>query len=163
MTRRILISVLVLPFLLTACGDDDSTGAGSGDSSGQESERLSPEQEAVREVLVQSFLDPSCELLTEEYLVAKALYSETAEKACDEHQQTWVEPQYDEDDINVSDIEIIGDVATAIIGSDNTNITTVYELKQIDGSWLVSCEDFTCDHLGEPTGVPTGTPSPEVS
>ncbi|MDZ5620116.1 hypothetical protein [Nocardioides bizhenqiangii] len=148
MTRKLIASVLVLPFFLTACGDGDDEES---DSSAEESETLPADQAAVRDALVASFFDPSCDLVTEEYLLEKALLSDTPEEACDEHMQSWVEPQYDEDDVLVSDITITGDVATAVVGSDVTNITTVYELMLVDGTWKVSCDDFTCDHLEQPS------------
>ena len=155
MKRTALAAVLVLPLLLTACGDDG--GDASEDDS--PSDTLPPEEAEVRDALVASFFDPSCELLTEDYLLEKALLSDTPEEACDEHLQSWVEPQYGEDDVLVTDIEIDGDVATAVVGSELVNITTTYELRRVDGNWLVSCDDFSCDRLDEPTG----SPSAEVS
>lgn len=151
MTRRLLVPALVLPLLLTACGDSDEDPQ----ESDAASEALPPDEAAIRDALVASFFDPSCDLLTEEYLLEKALLSDTAEEACDEHMQSWVEPQYDEDDVLITDIEIDGDVATAVVGSEIADITTTYELMQVDGAWLVSCDDFNCDHLDEA--------SPEVS
>lgn len=151
MTRRLLVPALVLPLLLTACGDSDEDPQ----ESDAASEALPQDEAAVRDALVASFFDPSCDLLTEEYVLEKALLSDTAEEACDEHTQSWVEPRYDEDDVLITDIEIDGDVATAVVGSEIADITTTYELMQVDGAWLVSCDDFNCDHLDEA--------SPEVS
>ena len=151
MTRRLLVPALVLPLLLTACGASDEEPQ----ESDAASEALPPGEAAVRDALVASFFDPSCDLLTEEYLLEKALLSDTAEDACDEHMQSWVEPQYDEDDVLITDIEIDGDVATAVVGSEIADITTTYELMQVDSAWLVSCDDFNCDHVDEA--------SPEVS
>lgn len=148
MPRKLIASVLFLPFLLTACGDGDDD---SGDSSAEDSETLPADQAAVRDALLASFFDPSCDLLTEEYLLEKALLSDTPEEACDEHMQSFVEPQYDEDDVLISDITITGDVATAVVGSDISNITVTYELMLVDDTWKVSCDDFACDHLEEPS------------
>ena len=147
MSRKLLASALVLPLLLTACGDDDEDSNGSEDAS----ETLPTVEAEVRDALVASFFDPSCDLITEEYLVEKALLSDTADEACDEHMQSWVEPQYDEDAVLVSDIVVDGDVATAVVGSEFVNVETTYELMLVDGSWKVSCDDFNCDHLDEPS------------
>ncbi len=151
MKLKILAALLVLPLLLTACGDD-----GDGDSSNDDdtSDSLPPEVAEVKEALVAAFFDPSCELLTEDYLVEKALLSDTPEEACKEHEQSWIEPVYGEDDVLVTDIQIEGDVATAVVGSEYVNVTTTYELMNVDGTWLVSCDDFNCDRL---------EPSAEVS
>lgn len=163
MTRSTLAALLVLPLLLTACSDDESGDSGGG-SGGDDtpSVSLSPEESAIKEALVATFFDPSCELLTEDYLVEKALLGDTPEEACEEYQQYWVEPAYGEEDVLVSDIRIDGDVATAVVGSEYINIETTYELTNVDGTWLVSCEDFTCDYLDEPSGT-TEDPSAEVS
>ena len=150
MKRTILTTALLVPFLLAGCGDDGGDREDTADDQ-HPAESLPPEEAAVRDALVASFFDPSCDLLTEEYLLEKALLSDTAEEACEEHVQSWIEPQYDEDDVLVSDITIDGDVATAVVGSEITNITTTYELQQVDGAWLVSCDDFACDHLDEPS------------
>ena len=50
-------------------------------------------------------------------------------------------------DVVIMDIEIDGDVATAVVGSEIADITTTYELMLVDGAWLVSCDEFNCDHL----------------
>ncbi len=158
MKRTALALAVFVPLLLTACGDDGDDSGDGGDSGKDDgsSEGLPPEEAAVKDALVASFFDNSCALLTEDYLVNKALLAETPEAACEEYQRYWAEPAYDEDDVLVSDIQINGDVATAVVGSEYINIETTYELMNVDGKWLVSCEDFTCDHLDE-------EPSAEVS
>lgn len=153
--KHTLVAVAVLvPLLLTACGDggDDDE---SRDDDPTTSAGGTPEEQAITETLVQSLLDPRCDLLTEEYLLEISLFgAETVDEACEERMNGWVEPQYDEDDIVVSGIEVTGDTATAVIGDNFSNITTVYELTLFDGDWKVSCDEFNCDDL---------EPSPEVS
>ncbi|KAA1429426.1 hypothetical protein [Nocardioides antri] len=145
-----LLAALLVPLLLTGCGDDDKDS--SADDETAATAGLSPDEAAVHEALVKSLLDPDCDLLTEEYLLEMSvLGAETPEEACEERQNLWQEPQYDEDDILVSDIVVDGDVATAVIGSEYVNITTTYELQRVDGEWKVSCDDFTCDRLDEPS------------
>jgi hypothetical protein len=154
MKRTALVAVLVLPLLLAACGDDseDSEDDSKDDSPSQ---TLPPEEAEVREALVASFFDPSCDLLTDDYLLEKAFLADTVDEACTEHMQSWVEPQYGEDDVLVSDIQISGDVATAVVGSDVVNITTTYELTRMEGTWLISCDDFSCDRLDETSEEPS--------
>jgi|GEM_PF-4639024 len=151
-------AALLVPLLLTlptGCGDgdgDDESGDGDDPTT---SATGTPEEQAITETLVQSLLDPRCDLLTDEYLLEISLFgAETVDEACEERMQSWVEPQYDEDDIVVSDIEVTGDTATAVIGDNFSNVTTIYELMLVDGTWKVSCEEFNCDDL---------EPSPEVS
>lgn len=152
MNRTRLAAALLVPLLVTACGDGDDEASDDEETS----DSGTPEEEAIRDTLVQSLLDPRCDLLTDDYLLeTSVLGAETADEACEERMQSWVEPQYDEDDIVVSDIEVTGDTATAVIGDNFTNITTIYELMLVDGTWKVSCDEFNCDDLEEP--------SPEVS
>ena len=158
MKRTLTAGVLVLPLLLTACGDedmDDESAAKDADSS--DSASLTPDQAAVKDALGASLLDPDCDLLTDDYLIKLSVFGDAAtpEEACEQRQQGWIEPQFCEDDIIVSDIDVEGDVATAVVGSDLINITTTYQLMLVDGVWLVSCDDFTCDDLAPE--------SPEVS
>lgn len=151
---RVAVALLV-PLLLTACGDGDDDDE-SRDDDPTTSAAGTPEEQAITDVLVESLLDPRCDLLTDEYLLEMSIFgAETADEACEERMQSWVEPQYDEDDIVVSDIEVTGDTATAVIGDNFSNVTTIYELMLVDGTWKVSCDEFNCDDLEEP--------SPEVS
>lgn len=148
---------LLVSLLVTACsGDSDNeSDANSAAPETSASATLSADQEAVKEVLVQSLLDPRCDLMTDDYLVKLSVFGDaTPDEACEQWKNGWVEPQFGEDDIIVSDIEVNGDVATAVVGSDYINVTTTYQLTRVDGSWKVSCDDFTCDDL---------QPSAEVS
>ena len=149
-------AVLVLP-LLAACDDKDNDDSPAKDADSSASASLTPDQAAVKDALVASLLDPDCDLLTDDYLIKLSVFGDAAspEEACQQRQQGWIEPQFSEDDIIISDIDVAGEVATAVVGSDLINITTTYQLMLVDGSWKVSCDDFTCDDL-----VPK---SPEVS
>ncbi len=152
MNRTRLAAALLVPLLVTACGDGDDDASDDEETS---TDGGTPEEEAIRDTLVQSLLDPRCDLLTDDYLLKTSVFgAETVEEACEERLQGWVEPQYDEDDIVVSDIEVTGDTATAVIGDDFTNVTTTYELTMVDSGWLVSCDEYNCDDLET---------SPEVS
>jgi hypothetical protein len=160
MKRTVLALSLLVPLLLTACGGgdsddgDDATPAGSTSASST----LGTDQQAVRDALVKSLLDPDCALLTDDYLVKLSLFGDaTPDEACQQRQQGWVKPQFGEDDIIVSNIQVNGDTATAVVGSEYINITTTYRLSLVDGKWLVSCDDFTCDDLE------AQSPSTEVS
>ena len=156
MTPKFLAALIVLPMLLTACSDDGDDGSSKDDDSSSPTSGLTDDEAAVNDALVKSLLDPDCSLLTDDYLLELALFAETVEDACTERMNNWVEPQFDEDDILITDIAIDGDVATAAVGSELINITTTYELTLVDGAWLISCDDFTCDDLAP-------SPSAEVS
>lgn len=154
MKPALVAAALVLPLVLGGCGgDNDSGDAGSADTPATSaSPTLDTDQQSVRDALVKSLLDPDCALLTEDYLVKLSVFGDASpDEACQQRQATWVEPQFGEDDIIVSDIQVHGDTATAVVGSDLINITTTYQLTLVDGKWLVSCDDFTCDDLDAPS------------
>lgn len=158
--RHRLAAMLLVPLLLAGCGDGSDGGDGGGSSSEDDESSanagLSEDEAAVRETLVASLLDPDCDLLTDEYLLDLTLFdATTVEEACEERQEFWQEPGYDEDDILITDIEVTGDTATAEVGSEHVNITTTYALKLVDGEWKVNCDEITCDD--------SMVPSPEVS
>jgi len=149
MMRRLLTAALVLPLLLSACGEgDDQDGAGT-DPTAAGAEAESSDHAAVEDTIVAWLLEGDCDLATDEYLaeIAWILDEPTREEACEYYESTFVEPLYTEEDILISDVEVADGVATLEIGSEWIDITTLYELTQVDGSWLVSCDDFTCDRL----------------
>lgn len=153
--KRTLLAAVLVPFVLAGCGGDEE-GSSSKDEESSATEGLSPDEAAVHETLVTSLLDPDCDLLTDEYLLDLTVFdAATVEEACEERQEFWQEPQYDEDDILITDIVVTGDTATAEVGSEHVNITTTYALKLVDGTWKVNCDELTCDDSLEP--------SPEVS
>ncbi|KAA1415983.1 hypothetical protein F0U44_20365 [Nocardioides humilatus] len=146
MKPALVVAALALPLVVSACGDDQ--GSSADEPAPSASSTLSDDQQAVRDALVASLLDPSCDLLTDDYLVELSLFDDiTPDEACDQRQKTWIEPQFGEDDILVSNIQVAGDTATAVVGSRYINITTTYRLTDVGGTWLVSCDDFTCDDL----------------
>jgi len=176
MKRAIGAAALVLPLLLTGCGGDDAggsdgtratddtsssttadatpseTGAETGTTGTTEAGGTGPitddDRAAIESTLVDFFLEPRCDLATGDYLVELSILgAEKPDEACDQWTEYWVEPAYDADDVVVSDITGSDGVATAEVGSEYVNITTVYELTQVDGKWLVSCDEITCDHL----------------
>jgi len=158
MKPALVVAALLVPLVLGGCGGDkDADDAGSPSTpAASASSTLGADQQAVRDALVKSLLDPDCALLTDDYLVQLSLFGDaTPEEACQQRQDGWVQPQFTEDDIIVSNIQVDGDTATAVVGSAYINITTTYRLTRVDGSWLVSCDDFTCDDLE--------AQSPEVS
>ncbi|MEZ0581269.1 hypothetical protein [Nocardioides sp. MH1] len=144
-----LVAAALAPLLLLgACGGDDGSDDAGTTPEASPSSTLSAEQQAVEDVLVQSLLDPDCTLLTDDYLVKLSLFSDaTSEEACDQRKTGWVQPQFTKDDILVSNVQVTGDTATAVVGSRYINITTTYRLTDVDGTWKVSCDDFTCDDL----------------
>lgn len=160
MQLRLLIAAAAAPFLLAACGGNDdsadretpapeqsSTATESpSDSTESPTDSAGDDEAAIEETMTAFLLEPRCDLATDEYLTERSLFDEKdPAKACDELEASFVEPQFTADDIVYSDLEIKGDVATIEVGSDLINITTEYELTKVDGTWLVSGDEYNSD------------------
>lgn len=147
--RRGIATALALPLLLAGCGDDESSG-GSDAPAGETSDALTGDEAAIQETMTAFILEPRCDLATDAYLVQLSLDDEkTPEEACEQWESYFVEPAYDADDIVYTNLRIDGDTATIEVGSEHINITTLYQLTRVDGTWLVSGDDFNSDIPGE--------------
>jgi hypothetical protein len=147
--RPLLATALALPLLMTGCGGD---GSGDGSEPPAEESPAAPvgDEGAIQETMTSFLLEPRCDLATDDYLVQLSLDEEmTPVEACEQFESFFVEPSYDADDILYSGLAIDGDVATIEVGSELVDITTLYQLTRVDGTWLVSGDEFNSDLPGE--------------
>jgi len=152
--RRVVATALALPLLLAGCGDDEPAGpaaAGRDDDPGTGAvDEPVGDEAAVEETMTAFLLEPRCDLATEAYSVTHSLDDEmTPAEACEQWESFFVEPAYDADDIVYTDLVVDGDTATVEVGSDYVNLTTLYQLTRVDGTWLVSGDEFNSDIPGE--------------
>lgn len=111
--RRMMVPSLGLAMavLLAACG-----GGGGGGSA--------DDRAAIEDLLVTHYADPTCADLTD---AGRAAFGHpVADQAC-EQDLAGFEPR----DVTVSDVEVDGDEATAMVG----NFT--FQLVRQDGVWLI--------------------------
>lgn len=149
--RRGLAAALAVPLLLAGCGDDEPSGGSDGPAA-ETSDAPTGDEAAIQETMTAFILEPRCDLATPDYLVVLSLDDEkTPAEACEQWESFFVEPSFDADDIVYSNLEITGDTATIEVGSELINITTLYQLTKVDGTWLVSGDDFNSDIPGEET------------
>jgi hypothetical protein len=159
MDRRRLAVGLLATLLLTGCGGGDDEGAKPDDDRSVEAPAGSPDgvghisaadEHAIKKNLTAWFLEPRCDLATDEYLIRVTPFADedaTVEEACDQWTKGFVKPSYDEDDIVYSNLRGSGDRATIEVGSAFANVTTVYEMTFVEGMWKVSGDDFNDDDL----------------
>ena len=172
MRFRLVIAAAVAPFLLAACGGSDDTGADGSSSPTTSSaapsdtasstaptttEPTEPtestssaapadDETAIEQTLTDFLLAPRCDLATDDYLIKRSVFGDAnAKKACQELKDTFVQPQFTADDIVYSNLKITGDTATVEVGSKLINITTKYQLTKVDGTWLVSGDEYNSD------------------
>lgn len=147
--RRSLAAAIAVPLLLTGCGDDDP--AGGADAPAEEAaDGPTGDEAAVQETLTAFLLEARCDLATDAYLVELSLDDEmTPAEACEQWESFFVEPAYTADDILYSDFALSGNTATIAVGSEYINITTLYQLTNVDGTWLVSGDEFNSEIPGE--------------
>lgn len=149
--RHVLATALAVPLLLAGCGDDEPSG-GSDAPAAEASDAPTGDEAAIQETMTAFIMEPRCDLATDAYLVQLSLDDEkTPAEACEQWESFFVEPAYDADAIVYSNLEITGDTATVEVGSDFINITTLYQLTKVDGTWLVSGDDFNSDLPDEET------------
>lgn len=149
MRRGFITAALLVPLLLTGCGDDGDDDDRDTTSEGGSGEPAPDTDEAaIEETMVAFLLEPRCDLATDEYLVELAFIDDvTPEEACEQWTDGFIDPVYDEDDILLTNLEIDDDVATIEVGSEYVNITTLYELTRVDGTWLLSGDEYNSDDL----------------
>jgi cytoskeletal protein RodZ len=170
MRFRLVIAAAVAPFLLAACGgsddnsaDDSSTPTSSSATPSDATSSSAPtdsteptdsttsaapadDEAAIEQTLTDFLLAPRCDLATDDYLIKRSLFGDSnAKKACQELEDTFIQPQFTADDIVYSDLKITGDTATVEVGSKLINITTKYQLTKVDGTWLVSGDEYNSD------------------
>jgi len=133
-SRSAILAVLLVAALL-GCGSDGN-GSGSG-TSGPEG--------AVKETIVTWLLEGDCDTMTDAFLKEQVLIGDenTREENCDLFENLFVEKQYDADDVKITDVEITGSEATAVVGDDFSNIESTYTLVEEDGQWRIDSADLT--------------------
>jgi hypothetical protein len=170
MSRR-LLAALVLPLALTACSNDDSSGeddapstasdgprAGGSDPDGSDSPADTPagdltaeDEAAIDETLKKFLVSGDCDLTTEDYLREIAILAgedASRDELCASWEKTFSEPLYTEDDVLLTELQGADGVATVLVGSEFApDVTILYELTQVDGTWLVSGDAISSDHL----------------
>jgi hypothetical protein len=167
--HRRFIAALLLPFALTACGNDDKPAAtqdptseappASDSPSGAPSDGTTDvvagdldaaDQAAIGTTIREFLVTGDCDLATTEYLRSIALFADETtprEEACKSWEGVFSKPLFTQDDVQLTELRGENGVATVKVGSKLANITTLYQLTKVDGTWLVSGDEFNTDGL----------------
>ncbi len=136
MKRAFILAVAVVAALLIGCGGDDS-GSDSTDSSSASS----GDTGAVETTITTWLLEGDCDLMTDKFVEAQT-FSEDREQGCEAFEGGFTPPIYSEDDIEITDVEITGEKATAIVGGGGVDITSKYTLVLEDGTWKIDAAEI---------------------
>ena len=149
---KLLTAILIALALAAAgCGGDDE-----GDEPAAKPEpgttAAKPEPEAssgddadvVQDVVKKWLLEGGCERMTDKFLEAQLLgLGENRQERCDLFQKQRTKPQYGEDQIKITEVQVSGTRASLVVGSDNApDITSKYELVKVGGQWRIDSADL---------------------
>ena len=130
---RTLIIALCLSALVAGCGDDD--GGSGGRSTG--------EAGVVEDTVLAWMFEGGCQRMTDQFLEDQVLgIGDTRAENCELFEGTFQEPQFDEDDVKFSDVEVNDSEASLVVSDDFTNVETTYELVKESGRWRINSVDI---------------------
>lgn len=130
MRRAILLLAAALAILAVGCGGDDSTSADADD-----------DQAAIESTINTWLFEGDCDVMTDKFLQAQTFESDP-DKACDLFETAFAEPLYSEDDVEITDVQVVGDKATAVVGGGGSDITSTYTLVRVDGEWRIDAAEL---------------------
>jgi len=147
----LLVTAAALTLVAAGCGDDEnnnepaaqSTAAQAQTSTGQEPVNPAPEEaaaggeDAVKQVVLDFTFKGDCDTMTDKFLDTQAFIGETRAEKCDYFEKQFQKPQYKESDLKFRKVEINGDKASVVIGSDIANVQTEYKMLAEDGQWRI--------------------------
>ena len=139
--------------LVAGCGGDDE---GGGDTAAQptptttqspETATTAPEEaagdtpvggeDAAKQVILDYTFKGDCDTMTDKFLDTQAFSGETRAEKCELFEKTFQKPQYSEDDVKFRKVEVSGDTAKIVVGSDIANVEAEYTLIAEGGQWRI--------------------------
>ena len=134
MRRRSGAVLALLVLALTSGGDDGGGGSGS-TASGPEGE--------IEETILTWLLEGDCDTMTDQFLEDQVLaVGDSRQENCELFQDFFIEKQYEADDVKITDIEITGSEATAVVGDDFSGIESTYTLVKEGGRWRIDSAEL---------------------
>lgn len=122
--------------------DFEKTNCGAATPASTSSAPQSSDQAAIEDTIKTWLTEGGCENMTASFLEDQTFIDDPG-RACDRFNQLFTEPQFDRDDIVVTDIRVTGADATAIVGDDGiSNIESTYMMRNEDGRWKIDSVDL---------------------
>jgi hypothetical protein len=159
--RHLALLLTLVALVLTACGgDDDNGGGGNGDGAEttetqpaqtdtqpettppEDGGPASPEDEqAIKDAVLGYLIEGDCDTMTDKF-VEDQTFQDNRREGCEQFEQLHEKPQYDAEDVNITDIRIQGTRATATIGDDVSDVEADYKLVKEGGAWRIDEVDL---------------------
>ena len=111
-----------------------AAGCGGG---GEKKADNSPEGQVKTTILDWTFEKDKCQYMTDKFVKAQAFIGDTRQERCDFLKKTFQAPRYSKDAVKFRKVEVGPTTATAVIGSDISNITATYKLVKTGDRWLI--------------------------
>lgn len=150
--------LLSLSLLVAGCGDDEeqdesasTTTARTQTQPGATTEAEPPpaasseeDEEAVQDVVKEWLLEGDCDNMTDKFLDAQLVgLGDNREERCDLFEKQFQKPQYGEDQIQISDVEVSGTKASLVVGSENApDIESRYDLVKTGDRWQIDAAEL---------------------
>lgn len=128
--KRLATILVGASLLLGACGGGDGV---STEASGDEGE--------VEETIKLWLTEGGCERMTDKFLEAQT-FNDDPDEACETFESGFAPPSYSADDVIVSDVAIDGDMATATVGDEVSNVESTYTLTNESGEWQIDSAEI---------------------
>ena len=159
--RRLALLLAVLVLALAGCGgDDDGGGNGNGDQAETTEtqpaqtdtapEATTPEsggpaspddEQAIKDAVLGYLIEGDCDTMTDKF-VEDQTFSDNRREGCEQFEQLHEEPQYEAEDVNITEIQVQGTRATATIGDDVSNVEAKYKFVKEGDKWRIDEVDL---------------------
>ena len=150
---KLLTAILIALALVAAgCGDDEndepaskSEPAPTTTAAQQPPEAPSDaDTKAVEDTVKKWLLEGGCERMTDKFLEEQLLgLGDNRQERCDLFEKQHTKPQYGEDQIEITQVQVSGDRASLVVGSENApDITSKYELVKTGGQWQIDSAEL---------------------
>ena len=158
--KRLASLLIGLALVAGGCGDDEddepaqpaqtttqapepSTTTETKPAEPAPAEASAEDEEAVQDTVKKWLLEGGCERMTDKFLEDQLIgLGDNREERCDLFEKQFTKPQYTEDQIKITEVQVTGPKATLVVGSEGVNIESKYTLVKTGDQWQIDSADL---------------------